>query len=142
MEKENENLRKIVIQGWAGMLFLLIVMVITDLVKYGMSGDFSPLIKDPGMRGLWFIATVTCISVLVQMFLRTYDDKRCRWSFFAVTLAYTLIFIAHQLIHLFSGDGFDIHFVLDVTHHILGIWATIAAYKWVKLGVLAKVRAY
>ena len=134
MKQESEKLRRIVVQGWLGMLLLLIIMIIADLIEFGMKGDFSPLINDPGIVGLWFIAVISCVSVLTQMFLRTYDAYSCRWAFFYMTFAYTSIFITHQLYHLVAGAGFNIHFLLDVTHHILGVWATIAAYRWAKLG--------
>ncbi len=110
------------------------MMILTDLIEFGMRGDFSPLIKDPGIGGLWFIAAVTSVSVIVQMLLRTQDARSCRWAFFVVTVAYTSVFIAHQVIHIISGEGFDIHFLLDVTHHSLGVWASIAAYRWAILG--------
>ena len=130
MNIDSDRLRHIVVQGWAGMLSLLLLMMLTDLMEFGMKGDFSPLSKDPGTGGLWFIAVVICINVLVQISVRSFDGKYFRWAIFGATTLYTLVFIGHQTTHLMLGEGFDIHAVLDITHHILGIWASAAAFRW------------
>lgn len=123
------------------MLFLLFLMMLTDLVEFGMAGDFSPLTKDPGIAGLWFIVVMTCVNVLTQMCLQVFDARLSRWIFFYLTIIYTLTIISHQVNHLIAGESFDIHFLLDITHHILGIWASIAAYQWAKLCDRKKVSA-
>jgi hypothetical protein len=38
----------------------------------------------------------------------------------------------HQVTHMIGGDGFDIHFVFDILHHICGICAALYSYKWLK----------
>ena len=134
MDMDNEKLRRVIVQGWLGMLLLLFLMIITDIVEFGMRGDFSPLNKDPGIAGLWFIVVMTCVNVLTQMFLQVTEVKIKRWVIFYLTVIYTFTIIAHQINHLIAGEGFDIHFILDITHHILGVWASIAAYRWAKYG--------
>lgn len=71
-----------------------------------------------------------CANVVMQMIIRVIRKKHWRWFAFFSTLIYTLFFLAHQINHLVSGEGFDIHFVIDVTHNILGFWASWSAYKW------------
>jgi len=129
-----QKLKNILVQGWVGMLFLLFLMILTDLVEFGMRSDFTSLNSDPGIAGLWFIVIFSSVNVLMQISIQTFDSKGSRWVFLFITVIYTFIMIAHQLNHLVTGEGFDMHFVLDVTHHILGIGASIAAYKYVKLG--------
>jgi hypothetical protein len=126
---EPEILKRIVIQGWTGMLFLLVLMMITDLIEFGMRGDFSALAKDPGMKGLWFIAVVACINVLGQIFVLIARSKRSRWAIFLFSSIYTLTFVGHQFVHVLGGEQFDIHSVLDISHHILGACASVAAYR-------------
>jgi len=125
--------RNIIIQGWSGMLFLIIFMMLTDIIECGMKTDFTLLQSDPGINGLWFIVIVASVNVLVQISIKTFDGYYFRWGIFVLTIIYTLIFVAHQCIHLANGEGFDMHFVFDVIHHTLGIWATIAAFQWVKV---------
>ena len=136
----NEIERKyqgMIVQGWIGMLFLLITMFITDLVEFAIRGGYEEmsalLTADPGISGLWFLACLICLNVLAQMSIRALHKKTCRWLVFFVTLSYTLFFVAHQVVHLINGEGFDIHFIIDITHHIIGFWACWAAYKWVTL---------
>ncbi len=133
MYSPSERLQNIIAQGWVGMLFMLILMMLADLVELGMKGDFSPLAQDPGIAGLWFIVIVSSINVMMQISVRAYEDKLCRWSIFGVTALYTFVFIVHQATHLVAGEGFDLHFILDVTHHTIGIVTSIAAYRWAKL---------
>jgi hypothetical protein len=124
--------RNIISKGWSGMLFLLFFMMLSDLVNCGMNNDFSLLTKDPGISGLWFIAIMTMVNVCVQIAIQTFDNRIFRWVVFGLTVVYTLLFVAHQAIHIAAGEGIDIHFFLDLTHHILGVWAAVFAYKWAK----------
>jgi hypothetical protein len=129
---EYQQTRNIISKGWSGMLFLLFLMMITDIVEGGIKNDFSILIKDPGVKGLWFIAIMTIMNVIIQILIQTLENKKFRWFVFGLTLLYTLFFVGHQVNHILSGEGIDIHFFLDITHHFLGIWATIFAFKWAK----------
>jgi hypothetical protein len=131
MPLANDKLRSIVVQGWMGMLSLLLLMMLTDLTEFGMKGDFSPLLRDPGRGGLWFIVLMVSINVLVQLAVRTFEGGVFRRLIFSATVLYTLIFVGHQVAHLAQGEGFDIHTVLDIVHHTLGVWASVAAYRWV-----------
>jgi hypothetical protein len=129
---EYPQTRNIIAKGWSGMLFLLFLMMIADIVECGIKNDFSFLTKDPGSKGLWFIVIMTIINVSIQISVQTFESKKFRWFVFSLTLLYTLFFIGHQVVHLVMGEGIDIHFFLDITHHLLGIWAVIFAYKWAK----------
>ncbi len=124
----------ILLQGWVGMLFILITMLITDVLEYSMRGEYEDLSlllrNDPGMVGLWFLSAMICFNVIAQMLIRTISKKACVWRAFWITLVYSLFFVVHQVVHVVNGEGFDIHTILGVTHHILGFWATWAAYKW------------
>jgi hypothetical protein len=129
---EHLQIRNIIAKSWQGMLMLLFLMMFTDIIECGMKNDFTFLIKDPGTKGLWFIAIVTIVNVITQVSIHTFESKSFRWFVFGVSILYTLFFIGHQVVHLANGEGADFHFFLDITHHILGIWASIYAYKWAK----------
>lgn len=122
------------VQGWSAMLLLLLAMFITDLVEFSMRGAYqalsAQLSNDPGAVGLWLLSILICLNVVAQMAIRSLHHYRCRWRVFWFTAAYAAFFMGHQLVHLFGGEGLDIHFVLHVTHHVVGIWAAWAAYRW------------
>jgi hypothetical protein len=124
--------RSIISKCWNGMLLLLLFMMITDIVECGMRNDFTFLIQDPGKNGLWFIVVMTITNVCMQVSIQTFESKIFRWFVFGATLLYTLLFVLHRVIHLISGEGFDYHFYLDATHHLMGAWAAIFAFKWAK----------
>lgn len=133
MTLQDDKQRRIAIQGLGGMLFLLVMMFITDFAEYAMANDFSLLIGDPGINGLWVLAIMACINVLTGLFLLVFENRTSRWVFFGIIAAYTMFFVIHQLEHLINGAGIDIHFFFDVTHHTLGITASISAFRWAKL---------
>jgi hypothetical protein len=135
-----DRLRNIIVQGWAGMLYLLLLMSLTDLNELGMKGDFSALNIDPGVGGLWFVVIMSCINVLVQISVRAFDGTPFRWLVFVASVIYTILFIIHQIDHLSAGQWFDMHFVIDLVHHTLGISASVAAFRWARLS--EKVAAY
>lgn len=132
----NENEIKFVVQGWSVMLALLLTMFITDLIEFSMRGEYQELsallLKDPGMDGLWLLSALICLNVIAQMFIRSVHLRGCRWRVFWFTAGYVVFFVIHQAAHPLKGDGFDIHFLLETTHHIVGIWAAWTAYKWAR----------
>ncbi len=137
MSELEKKYQALVAQGWSGMLFLLLTMFITDLVELSLPGDFKALSMrlslDPGMVGLWVLAGIICLNVVGQMAIRAVYKRSCRWWVFGVTVAYVAFFLLHQIVHLLNGEGFDIHFILDTTHHVVGFWAIWAAYRWARL---------
>jgi len=56
-------------------------MALTDLIEFSMSNDFTPLINDPGIAGLWFIVIMTCMNVLVQISIHAVDTQFSRLRF-------------------------------------------------------------
>ena len=66
--------RNIIAKGWSGMLFLLFLMMITDIIECGIKNDFRFLIKDPGTKGLCFIAIMTIINVSIQISVQTFES--------------------------------------------------------------------
>lgn len=136
MNPSSVKYQGILAQGWIGMLSLLITMFITDIIELLMKGDVAYtanfLRQDPGMAGLWLLVGMICLNVLMQMGVRIFTAKPWRWLALSVTVLYTLFFFMHQAVHLVQGAGIDLHFLLDVTHNIVGIGASWAAYQWAK----------
>ncbi len=134
MTEKQRKYQNLVLQGWVGMLFLLLTMFITDIVQVSIQSDFEGLSNflaaDPGIKGLWFLAFLICINVLTQMSIRAINKSKCIWSVACLTALYTLFFFGHQVEHLLSAQSIDVHFIINITHHILGVWATVCAYKW------------
>ena len=102
-----DRLRNIIVQGWAGMLYLLLLMSLTDLNELGMKGDFSALNIDPGVGGIWFVVIMSCINVLVQISVRAFDGTPFRWLVFVASVIYTILFIIHQIDHLSARKKLD-----------------------------------
>jgi hypothetical protein len=133
MIMEKDNIKSVIVQGYVGMLFLLIMMTVSDLTVAGLSKNLDLLQNDPGIVGLWMTAVLLCINVLVQIAIRTFDGKKFRQGIFVISVIYVLLFLAHQIFHFAAGDGVTIDSMYDVTHHIIGVWVIIYARKWAKL---------
>ena len=115
------------------MLFLLMMMTVSDLTVAGLSQNFDLLQNDPGALGLWLTAVILSINVLIQIAIRTFDGKKFRQSIYVVSIIYVLLFVAHQIFHFAAGDGITIDLLYDTTHHIIGVWVIIYARKWAQL---------
>src|SRR3989344_7282247 len=96
---KEEKIRSIVVQGYVGMLFLLVMMTVSDLTLAGLSQNFNLLQNDPGTVGLWMTAVLLCINVLIQIAIRTFDGKQFRQSIYVASIIYMLLFVAHQIFH-------------------------------------------
>lgn len=131
VDRETEQFRRIITQAWTGMFLLLLMMMVADLVEMGMSGQFSLLAKDPGVKGLRFIIVVACLNVVAQAAVVVAQSKRSRWAIFGFALVYVLVFVGHLVNHvLIEGLGF--HSLLDFSHTLLGTWASVSAYRLAK----------
>ena len=128
-----EKIRSVITQGYVGMLFLLIMMTLSDLTAAGLSKNFDILQNDPGVAGLWLTAVLLCINVIIQIAIRTFDGKKFRQGIYVASIIYMLLFVAHQIFHFAAGEGVTIDLMYDITHHIIGIWVIIYARKWAKL---------
>ncbi|MBS3099195.1 hypothetical protein J4462_03205 [Candidatus Pacearchaeota archaeon] len=133
MNINKENIRSVIVQGYVGMLFLLIIMTLSDLTVAGLSKNLDLLQNDPGIIGLWMTAVLLSINVLIQIAIRTFDSKKFRQSIYVISIIYMLLFVAHQIFHFVAGDGVTIDLIYDTTHHIIGVWVIIYAHKWAKL---------
>ena len=130
---KEKNLKSIVVQGYVGMLFLLIMMTVSDLTAAGLSQNFDLLQNDPGTVGLWMTAVILCINVLIQIAIRTFDGKKFRQGIYVTSIIYMLLFVAHQIFHFADGDGVTIDLLYDMTHNIIGVWTIVYAGKWAKI---------
>jgi hypothetical protein len=131
--------RGIVAQAWAGMLAILLTMLVADLVRLSIRAPYSELAEslagDPGLGGLWVLVCLICFNALLQVAVRTFEGRGFVLLVFWLSVGYTLFFLFHQLVHVWSGERFSMHTILDFTHHALGIWACWAAWRWSKLAV-------
>jgi hypothetical protein len=116
------------------MLAVLLMMLQADVVRLAMFGPYSDLslalAADPGISGLRALVFLACANVLMQVAIHTFDGKGFSLFVVVVTAAYTMFFMGHQVVHLVSGEGIGLQTALDVTHHLLGVWAMWAAGCW------------
>ena len=128
------NHRVTIAHAWSGMLAVLLMMLLADVVQLAALGsyaDFSAtLAADPGISGLRALVYLACANVLMQVAIHTFDGKVFRLFVAVATGSYALFFMGHQVVHLAAGEGVGLQTVLDVTHHLLGVWALWAARCW------------
>ena len=82
MHNDHNKYQNLLAHGWSGMLFLLLTMFITDIVELTIQGNFQHasdlMARDPGARGLWFLACLICFNALVQMAVRSVNSTAYR----------------------------------------------------------------
>ena len=126
--------RRLLTTAWAGMLAILLAMLLIDPLKYLMSGQYEELSQtlqqDPGTLGLRVLMVMLCLNTLMQVGIQMFAGRRWRSWVLAVTTLYGLFFLVHQVVHVAGGEALGLHTVLDVTHHLLALVATGAAWRW------------
>lgn len=129
--------RAITVQAWSGMLAVLLAMLLADVVRLAMRGSYEDLAEslgdDPGSSGLWILVGLICLNALLQVAVRTFAGPGFRRAVFWTSAAYTAFFVFHQAAHIWAGERFSLHTILDLTHHVLGLWACWASSRWLKL---------
>jgi hypothetical protein len=129
--------RAITAQAWSAMLAVLLTMLIADVDRLAIQGSYAELAEslgaDPGLGGLWVLVCLICLNALVQISVHTFDVPLFRRLVFWTSVAYTVFFILHQAAHVAAGERFSLHTILDLTHHVLGLWACWASGRWSRL---------
>ncbi|PUE07697.1 hypothetical protein [Limnohabitans sp. T6-20] len=130
------NSRTILSTAWAGMLAILLAMLLIDPLQYLMRGQYEDLSQtlqhDPGTLGLRVLMVMLCLNTLMQVGIQMFSGPRWRSGVLAITTLYGLFFLVHQVVHVAGGEALGLHTLLDVTHHLLAIVATLAAWRWKK----------
>lgn len=128
------KLRRIISTCLSGMIVLLIMMFLSDYVRLGGEGDFSSLKEDPGMSGIWILAVLVCLNLFAQVSVQATNVKSVKMLLIGFIGLYGLFFLSHQLIHYKSeGFSFDVHVLLDASHHLLAFIALWHGFKWIKI---------
>lgn len=121
--------------AWSGMLAVLLAMLLVDVLRHAMQGDWQglsdTLAHDPGPLGLRVLLSLLCLNVLVQVAVQIGQSPAFRTGVLVLTALYAGFFVAHQLVHLVKGEKPGLHTLLDLTHHALGAVATWSAWQWV-----------
>lgn len=136
MNLNEHSHRHVLATAWASMLAILLAMLLIDPLQYLMRGQYEDLSQtlqhDPGTLGLRVLMVMLCLNTLMQVGIQMFASPRWRSFVLAVTVPYGLFFLIHQVVHVAGGEALGLHTVLDVTHHLLAIAATTAAWRWKK----------
>jgi hypothetical protein len=134
VQLQDLKLRRLISSCLSGMIVLLIMMFISDYIRLGISGDFSSLQSDPGIPGLWILSVLVCLNLLTQVSLQAANRPAAKIPIIVFIGFYGLFFLGHQLAH-YRCDGFrfDVHVLLDATHHVLSAIAVLNGVKWLKI---------
>lgn len=121
--------------GWMAMAVLMVMTMVAPLVHSAIQTDFSEYAYHPGPNGL--DAYCVAISVYVGMAVLTQrlDFIWLRWLNVALFLSVTLFELLHQVMHFRNGmvHGLMLQ-VMDIVHHLIGIWMVALAYRWLRSG--------
>ena len=130
----DSKFRRIISSCLSGMIVLLIMMFISDYIRLGIEGDFSSLKVDPGISGLWILAVLVCLNLFAQVSVQAVNGKGIKVVLIGFVGLYGLFFLGHQLVHYNSeGFRFDVHVLLDTSHHLLSCIALWYGVKWIKI---------
>jgi hypothetical protein len=118
------------------MLAVLLAMLLIDPIQYAMTGRYGELSHalqhDPGTFGLHVLMVMLCFNALMQVGIQTFSCTSWRCFVLMATTFYGLFFLIHQVIHVANGEPLGLRTVLDVTHQLLAMAATVAAWRWKK----------
>jgi len=132
MTLNDTRYRLIIITGLLSMTLLETVMLVTDSVEAFLFNDSSFSVH-LGMRGLWIQSILIVLSIVAIISTASFDNKKVKTGVFVVSIIVAGFMLFHQVTHMIGGDGFDIHFVFDVLHHVIGVWTIMNAYKYKNL---------
>lgn len=115
------------------MFLVFLANIVMDLVRITVEGSTQEWARHLGMPGVKFILAVMTVYALLPVLVRTLAAHWFRYVVVGLTVLMSLFVGAHEVSHLTAGDKpFGLLHLLDLTHHILGIWVTVAAVLWAR----------
>lgn len=131
----NDRFRAMVAQGWTLMFMVFVSNLVIDLIKNAVRGDATQWAQHLGMPGVQLLLVVMAIYALMPMLVRSLSAPWFRFTVVGLTVFMGLFVGAHEISHLSPNDKpFGIFHTLDLTHHVLVIWVTVAAVRWSRQG--------
>lgn len=142
LQARQEDLRNSLVVGWICALLLILTMFVVSLVKAAIATDFSRFAKDPGNIGLNMMIIIFAIHAVIPVALRVFNGVVFRWTMVGVGIFFFLMFLAHELTHMFVDKmPMNIYHTLDWTHHGLMLWIIAMNILWARAAAPGTARA-
>lgn len=134
MKNAQDKYRDAIQLGWVNALQLVVIMFLVSVTRAAIANDFKGFGKDPGNTGLDIMIVIFAIYALLPVLVRMFDGRIFRWFMVGAGVFFLLMFIAHQLTHMYVDKmPLNIYHVLDFAHHGLMIWVTYCSVQWARL---------
>jgi hypothetical protein len=135
LQTANDRFRAMSAQGWTLMFMVFVSNLVIDLIKNTVRGDSTQWAQHLGMPGVQLLLVVMVIYAIMPMLIRSLSAQWFRFAVVGLTVFMGLFVGAHEISHLSPTDKpFGIFHTLDVTHHVLVVWVTVAAVRWARQG--------
>lgn len=131
MTDKSEMLRNLIVQGWRTMPILLIAQLMLWMLAGIIQGALqSSAIEEFGKgNGFFWMGSVLLVIAIIMPFLtRAFRHIAFRWAVFAVSLAWTLMYI----VSLFDPERPGYLMIILLSHDIVAVWTTLAAFRWAR----------
>lgn len=129
-----DALRHSITVGWICALQLVVIMFVVSLCRAAIANDFRPFGRDPGNMGLDIMIVIFAIYAVMPMLMRMFDGRIFRWFMVGAAVFFFLMFIAHQLTHMYVDHmPLNIYHVLDFAHHAVLLWVSVCSVQWARL---------
>lgn len=136
MQLKEERLCAQIGFGWLILLLLLLSMLVCMILDSAISGNFTPLAKDPGALGLKHLVVVMALYALFPVLtylIQGSGMRKLRWVIVTFSILFLLYFLAHHAGHWIRGErpNFISH-ILDIAHHLAALWLIVSSVKWAR----------
>ena len=129
----SEHWRSIVAQGWTIMFMVFLANIVMDIVRNTVMNSSTQWANHLGMTGVKFVTVIMAIYAVMPVLIRTLSVRWFRYVVVACTALITLFVAAHEVSHLVAADKpFGVLHILDILHHVLGIWVIVATVMWIR----------
>jgi len=128
---KSERMRKIVAQAWTSMLVVYVGSNVMDQIRISVAGSQAEWAEHRNIHSVELVLVMMSLYAVMPVLVRTLSARWFRGAVIGVTALMTLFVGAHEISHLSASDKpFGLLHALDMTHHLLGIWALVAAVIW------------
>jgi hypothetical protein len=126
--------------GWIALALALMMIIISAIVKAAIETDFSQFVHHPGTQGWALFCGQFFVYVVLGVAASQHAAGWFRWVNAGLLAMVTLFMVLHQIGHMREGWVYGWTALVDATHHVVGLLATLQAIRWARLAAQANSR--
>jgi hypothetical protein len=137
VDRKDDYLCTQIVHAWIGMFIVFASMLLMQVLQLLIDDNVEMLYLDPGISGMKVLISIEAFYAMMMVLTHLVHPvaklRPLRWLLMVAGLLTWMYFITHHAGHYTQNERPDFFSnVLDLTHHVLGLWLVITSVRWAR----------